>query len=171
MLQYDFGKTLHDGTFIQTGSLNHMPTSIGTALARLRATTRLRGYKFPGMVDQMINTYPDAGFERPIENDQLFVSTYNHVEHEDDCSKCKVDEMIHRKPREKPGVPSIHFGTIGSANQILRNPSVRDKLHQEFGVSCVEMEAGGLMNDFPCIVIRGICGKLHLLTLGSFLTR
>ena len=27
----------------------------------------------------------------------------------------------------------------------------------EFGALCVEMEAAGLMNDFPCIVIRGVC--------------
>ena len=105
-----------------------MSTSIGTALARLRATTRLRGHKFPGMVDQMIKTYPDAGFERPIENDQLFVSTYNHVEHEDNCSKCKVDEMIHRKPREKPGVPSgrsilriNYFKILQSETNYIRN--------------------------------------------------
>ena len=25
------------------------------------------------------------------------------------------------------------------------------------GVLCVEMEAAGLMDDFPCLVIRGIC--------------
>jgi hypothetical protein len=28
---------------------------------------------------------------------------------------------------------------------------------RELGALCVEMEAAGLMNDFPCIAIRGIC--------------
>ncbi|TLD03397.1 uncharacterized protein PgNI_12327 [Pyricularia grisea] len=33
-----------------------------------------------------------------------------------------------------------------------------DRYSQELGgVLCFEMEAAGLMNSFPCIVIRGIC--------------
>jgi nucleoside phosphorylase len=30
-------------------------------------------------------------------------------------------------------------------------------LAQVLGVTCVEMEAAGLMDSFPCLVIRGIC--------------
>jgi len=34
----------------------------------------------------------------------------------------------------------------------------RDRLSAELGgVLCFEMEAAGLMNEFPCLVIRGIC--------------
>src|SRR6266702_2590586 len=34
----------------------------------------------------------------------------------------------------------------------------RDRLSAELGgVLCFEMEAAGLMNEFPCAVIRGIC--------------
>jgi nucleoside phosphorylase len=39
----------------------------------------------------------------------------------------------------------------------MKNATERDRMGQEFGALCVEMEAAGLMNDFPCIVIRGIC--------------
>ncbi|CAI7613127.1 unnamed protein product [Penicillium viridicatum] len=34
---------------------------------------------------------------------------------------------------------------------------VRDRLAAEKDVLCFEMEAAGLMNTFPCLVIRGIC--------------
>ncbi|KAL9468319.1 hypothetical protein ACSS6W_010013 [Trichoderma asperelloides] len=34
---------------------------------------------------------------------------------------------------------------------------IRDKLATEKDVLCFEMEAAGLMNHFPCLVIRGIC--------------
>jgi nucleoside phosphorylase len=35
---------------------------------------------------------------------------------------------------------------------------MRDQLSKELGgVLCFEMEAAGLMNVFPCVVIRGIC--------------
>jgi nucleoside phosphorylase len=35
----------------------------------------------------------------------------------------------------------------------------RDELVQETGEDCIcfEMEASGIMNTFPCVVIRGIC--------------
>ncbi|KAJ0377842.1 hypothetical protein COL922a_014089, partial [Colletotrichum nupharicola] len=35
--------------------------------------------------------------------------------------------------------------------------TVRDRLIAEKNVLCFEMEAAGLMNHFPCLVIRGIC--------------
>lgn len=53
---------------------------------------------------------------------------------------------------------SIYYGTIASGNQVMRDGSTRDRVSAEFGgVLCFEMEAAGLMNSFPCLVIRGIC--------------
>lgn len=53
--------------------------------------------------------------------------------------------------------PAIHYGLIASANQLIKDALLRDKLAKEKTVLCFEMEAGGLMNNFPCLVIRGIC--------------
>ncbi|EED12794.1 wd40 protein, putative [Talaromyces stipitatus ATCC 10500] len=53
--------------------------------------------------------------------------------------------------------PAIHYGLIASANQLMKDALVRDKLSAEKDVLCFEMEAAGLMNHFPCLVIRGIC--------------
>jgi len=40
----------------------------------------------------------------------------------------------------------------------MRDGPTRDQISSEFGeVLCFEMEAAGLMNSFPCLVIRGIC--------------
>jgi nucleoside phosphorylase len=39
----------------------------------------------------------------------------------------------------------------------MKDATVRDTLVEEKGVLCFEMEAAGLMNHFPCLVIRGIC--------------
>lgn len=51
----------------------------------------------------------------------------------------------------------IHFGLIASANQLIKDATIRDRLSAEKDVLCFEMEAAGLMNHFPCLVIRGIC--------------
>ena len=39
----------------------------------------------------------------------------------------------------------------------MKDACIRDKLIIEKDVLCFEMEAAGLMNHFPCLVIRGIC--------------
>jgi nucleoside phosphorylase len=40
----------------------------------------------------------------------------------------------------------------------MKDALIRDKLAAEDNVLCFEMEAAGLMNHFPCLVIRGVCG-------------
>lgn len=39
----------------------------------------------------------------------------------------------------------------------MKNAYARDRVVTEMGVLCFEMESAGLMNHFPCLVIRGIC--------------
>ena len=39
----------------------------------------------------------------------------------------------------------------------MKDAELRDALAQDPGAMCFEMEAAGLMNRFPCLVIRGIC--------------
>jgi hypothetical protein len=39
----------------------------------------------------------------------------------------------------------------------MKSAIVRDSLANEYDILCFEMEATGLMHDFPCLVIRGIC--------------
>jgi nucleoside phosphorylase len=61
--------------------------------------------------------------------------------------------------QSRPGDIRVHYGLIASGNQVIKDAKFRDSLNESLGgnVLCVEMEAAGLMNDFPCIVIRGIC--------------
>ena len=63
---------------------------------------------------------------------------------------------VDREPR--PSVePAIHYGLIASGDQVMRHGATRDRLRKELDVLCFEMEAAGLMDSFPCLVIRGIC--------------
>jgi hypothetical protein len=39
----------------------------------------------------------------------------------------------------------------------MKHGKTRDRLAKEYGMLCFEMEAAGLMNQLPCLVIRGIC--------------
>lgn len=39
----------------------------------------------------------------------------------------------------------------------MKHGGTRGRLRQEFDVLCFEMEAAGLMDSFPCLVICGVC--------------
>jgi nucleoside phosphorylase len=47
-------------------------------------------------------------------------------------------------------------------NQVMRHGHTRDRLGRELHVLCFEMEAAGLINKFPCLVIRDICNYSDL---------
>ena len=39
----------------------------------------------------------------------------------------------------------------------MKSAETRDKLGREHNVLCFEMEGAGIMNNLPCLIIRGIC--------------
>jgi nucleoside phosphorylase len=61
------------------------------------------------------------------------------------------------RPRRDREAPVVHYGCIASGNQVIKCGETRDRLAQELGVICFEMEAAGLMDSLPCLVVRGIC--------------
>ncbi|KAL2826567.1 hypothetical protein BJY01DRAFT_255953 [Aspergillus pseudoustus] len=159
VLQYDFGKTLADGSFRQTGSLNKPPRYLLTAISQMRSD-ELVG-KSSSLIDGTIADVLQKDervrdrFSRP-ENDLLFKPSYHHVQSEDmDCSSCDRTELEVREPRHSRR-PGIHYGIIASGNQVVKDPQRRDALAQEMDILCFEMEAAGLMDQLGCLVIRGI---------------
>ncbi|KAJ4132673.1 hypothetical protein NW754_015488 [Fusarium falciforme] len=52
-----------------------------------------------------------------------------------------------------------HYGLIASGNQVVKDAAFRGNINRQLGgnVLCLEIEAAGLANDFPCLVIWGIC--------------
>jgi nucleoside phosphorylase len=161
VVQYDHGKTVSGGRFQQAGTLNQPPQVLLTSIAQLQADHMPVAGKKHSIAailseqrEQMHDT--EAIFTYPgQEQDQLFRSTYDHVEFEDTCVKCDKNQLVHREQRASKE-PEIHYGLIASGNQVMKNGQTRDRLAQELGILCFEMEAAGLMNQLPCLVIRGI---------------
>jgi nucleoside phosphorylase len=159
VIQYDFGKTVQEGRFIQTGSLNRPPDVLLTALAALQAKHLMEGHELLNHLSQMVVRYSKMGaqFAHPgMQYDCLYEAEYDHPEGNTTCSKCDRDRLVDRKPRPS-SVPAIHYGLIASGDQVVRHGATRDRLSRDLNVLCFEMEAAGLMDSFPCLVIRGIC--------------
>ncbi|KAF2181041.1 putative kinesin light chain [Zopfia rhizophila CBS 207.26] len=154
VVQYDFGKTGAGGHKTRTGWLNAPPAVL------LNAVSKLRALHFRGRSN--LATYLSAfeqlqNFSRDTAGpDVLFKAAYNHIGGAT-CKQCSKDKEVKRTPRKDQGVV-VHYGTIASGNQVIKDGITRDKISMELGgVMCFEMEAAGLMNDFGCLVIRGIC--------------
>jgi nucleoside phosphorylase len=154
VVQYDFGKTGASGHLTRTSFLNAPPTVLLNALAKFRSN-RYRGKSNLSAHLADISHLLEFAHDN-AEPDILFKSTYNHVEGPT-CDPCSKDELVERTPRRSQD-SIVHYGTIASGNQVMKDGVTRDRLSSELsGVLCFEMEAAGLMNSFPCLVIRGIC--------------
>jgi nucleoside phosphorylase len=162
VVQYDLGKTTKDGKFIRTGTLNAPPRVLLTAVARLRAIHLGEESQIPKLLSEMLTKKPkmrSTFIYQGAQCDRLYSANYDHVEavnELDECQRCDPGKVLSRPPRVTED-PEIHYGIIASGNQVIKHALTRDRLREEFGALCFEMEAAGLMQDFPCLVIRGIC--------------
>jgi nucleoside phosphorylase len=159
VIQYDFGKTVQEGKFIRTGSLNKPPDVLLTALANIEAKHMMESHELAKYLSEMVKKYPMMGykFTHPgMQHDLLYEAAFDHPQGLATCSQCDVRKLRNRKTRSSED-PVVHYGLIASGDQVMRHGATRDRLGQELDVLCFEMEAAGLMDSFPCLVIRGIC--------------
>lgn len=178
VVQWDYGKAKEGGSFERTGSLNNPPSALLAALTKLETHQELIGSRIPEYLDELRQNWPrlvPKYLKSDSFKDVLFKANYAHIsksttdpdavlnndyedeedEEEESCRFCDKAKIVKRKPREM----RVFYGLIASGNQVIKDAIFRDNLNKNFDsqVLCVEMEAAGLMNNFPCIVIRGIC--------------
>ncbi|CEO59716.1 hypothetical protein PMG11_04381 [Penicillium brasilianum] len=159
VVQYDLGKTKSNQEWVRKGFLSMPPGVLLHALASLQADHELGESRMSKLLKSLPklkkgdNGYSHQGFE----NDRLFKPSYQH-QGGHDCQNCDAVEMIGRGQRDSTD-PEIHYGTILSGNMLVKDAATRDQIVDSMDEKCIcfEMEAAGLMNHFPCIVIRGIC--------------
>lgn len=159
VIQYDYGKTVAGGRFERTGMLNKPPPVLLTAVAKLQAEHGLERSKIPALLSEAIARNPrmkESFTYRGEDQDLLFESDYDHPDSANNCNDCDIRRLVKRSARASHD-PVFHYGLIASGNQVVKHGRSRDKLAQHLDILCFEMEAAGLMDNFPCLVIRGIC--------------
>ncbi|EAW16767.1 Pfs, NACHT and WD domain protein [Aspergillus fischeri NRRL 181] len=159
VMQYAYGKAVQSGQFEQTGTLNKPPQILLTHMNQLQAKHMTGGEDVSQIVQQVLERYPNMkkSFCPPgYDTDYLFQPSYHHASRDNDCGKCDKQQLVERQPRDTKA-PHIHYGLIASADQVMKDAKTRDRLAQEHGILCFEMEAAGLMDKLPTLVIRGIC--------------
>ncbi|RTE84351.1 hypothetical protein BHE90_001156 [Fusarium euwallaceae] len=156
VIQYDLGKRLSDGKFKRTGQLNGPPPVLLGALPEVQ-----RRHKDPSerhsLTKSLARMDGRREYSRPA-SDKLYRADSRHHGGKT-CDECDSSSLIERPPRPSDQPIAIHYGTIASGNTVMKDAAERDRYAKDpaLNVLCFEMEAAGLMNNFPCLVIRGIC--------------
>ncbi|KAH7129267.1 nucleoside phosphorylase domain-containing protein [Dactylonectria macrodidyma] len=142
VMQYDIEKWLPDGRFQQTGQLNSPPEVLLEAILMIQ-----RRHIDPGKPDRIpehLGLIDDISNHQLPAEDRLYRTDYKHKGGVT-CAGCGTDGLKERLPR--------------TTQRAFNNAKERDQLapDPELNVLCFEKEAAGLMNNFPGLVIRGIC--------------
>ncbi|THW94720.1 purine and uridine phosphorylase [Aureobasidium pullulans] len=161
VVQYDFGRAEAGGRFHPTGHLNTPPKLLLAVVNLARSNCILGRSKHATHLE---NFSEDVFCRSSAGPDMLFQPAYSHAGRAT-CKDCNSEMLVKRTPRisEEPSDRAfpvrIHFGTIASGNQVIKDARKRDEISERLGghILCFEMEAAGLMNIFPCLVVRGIC--------------
>ncbi|KAE8135747.1 hypothetical protein BDV38DRAFT_294460 [Aspergillus pseudotamarii] len=118
-----------------TGSLNKPPRVLLTAISQIQSDDIMGNRPVHDIISSTLlkNQAMQEQFSRP-EEDLLFHAQYTHQAGALDCSNC-------------------------DRGKVIKDATTRDTIAQEsgLGVLCFEMEAAGLMDQLPSLVIRGIC--------------
>ncbi|KAL4781066.1 nucleoside phosphorylase domain-containing protein [Aspergillus varians] len=99
-------------------------------------------------------TYPG------IDMDVLFAPGFKHhppgAQNYNKCIEIGSPAYTATRAVRRTTYPMVHYDNIGSNDSLVKDGLERDELVQRDSVISFEMEAAGLMDDFPCVVIRGI---------------
>jgi nucleoside phosphorylase len=187
VVQWDMGKLERGGRFVHTGSLNRPPNALLNASNQLKSNYEMFGSKINEYLDDVERRFPRLAPKYTrcecLEDPSLISKREGRASTKTSFLSglwqaaitlfayllgswaiSPVNEESRRPPEkvEETGARrevSVHHGLIASGNKVVKDAESRDSLDEAYGghLLCVEMEAAGLMNDFPCIVIRGIC--------------
>lgn len=153
------GKILGDGSFEVSYHLNRPPRLLRTAFNRLDSDHMTRDNYIADHIRTMLEKYPrmrKMGFAYPEHAGNLvFDADYRHVGGLT-CAKCNPAKAVMSRPERRDTKPVIHYGIIATGSTVIKHAPTRQQIQQKHNAICVEMEAAGLMNHFPCLVIRGI---------------
>ncbi|KAG5794504.1 hypothetical protein H9Q69_006460 [Fusarium xylarioides] len=149
VVKWDAGKVHGHGKFERTGSLNNPPQSLLTALTQLETQHNLVGTKIPQYLEELQQKWPKlaaVSLRNESLKDVLFKSSYDHIT----GTTCNMDDE---------DVGESEDEEHDDCDKLIKDAASRNKLNKDLGgqVLCIEMEAAGLVNHFPCLVIRGIC--------------
>jgi len=190
-INYRLGKETSTGFDIRS-ELAEPPEALQRAVSALKTQHQREGPTYLKHLDAMIRRNPCLDrpqisvdyYDQPQVPDYLFEADFVHPQDAADCERCResMECVVTRGPRflrDPPAevetakfiklrddrfadYPSVHYGTITSADTLMKDAKERDTVCQRLerqrkaDVLCFEIEAAGIVKGWPCLVVRGI---------------
>lgn len=160
VVQYDFGKRTADG-FETSRVLAHPPPLLLHVVNHVELSLMLRADNEEQVLARHLSRISGSRllrreYRKPATPDRLFDAAYQH----EAGTLCLNHDEVHeirREPRSDDEDIVVHYSTILSGDSVMKSAKARDTLSTQYnGALCIEMEAAGAMDVFPCLVIRGI---------------
>ncbi|KAI2966230.1 hypothetical protein CBS147323_5451 [Aspergillus niger] len=158
IIQHDLGKKLPHG-FVRKDTLE---SNLGRASQQIRSfidTLKSRHEDFSKDHRNYLRTIQnskDVPYPEP-NSDILFKPEYKHRSH---CQCMRVvsgdESVVDRRRVDSDKIPYIHFGRLASGDTVMCSAKDRDKIAKREGVLGFEMEAAGVWDSVPCILIKGV---------------
>ncbi|KAL2830159.1 hypothetical protein BJY01DRAFT_261001 [Aspergillus pseudoustus] len=177
VVQWDFGKAESEG-FRRIGALNNLPGALLTALPKLEARHLFEGSRIQYHLD-VVEKRGKKTAPKFTQCNQLDDPVDKHRQTRLQAvfeiiwvtilavfafllGRWAYTPLYGNGQNVRKGSlrePDVHYGLIASGSQVVKDAKFRDSLNASLGeeVLCLEMEAVGITNNFPCLVIRGIC--------------
>lgn len=179
VIQYNFRKSVQEKEFIQAGGrLNKPPNILLSTVSILQGQHKQKSNKIYKLLSKILSENPSIAEEFSYPGpgkDKLFKSNIVHIEGKKSCKSCcgpLNNNLVKRKHRSN-SAPKLYYGTIRSADQVIKDTLLRDQLAQKHNIIYFEMETAGkfnlptyactlfivglgLIDSFPSLVIRDI---------------
>ena len=130
VVQYDFGRALVGGNFEVLSALDKLSRQVLNALTKFMSDHDFPGNHFSWYLER---TRELKRLAKPtLECDNLFKANYFHVSPEfPTCDSCSQDEIVARRQRSDSKLV-FHQGTILSADKVVKDAELRDKLSHKY---------------------------------------
>lgn len=156
VVQYDFIRREQEKDLLK-GCLNKPPRILISADGKLQEDEIMERHPLRRTLKKLTKI---PKFKRPVTEDVLFNENFHHVKKGSSCSECDASsaKMVVQRPQRPHNSPTVHRGLILSGDGVIKSSEHRQYLQQGFpDALCLEMEAAGIMDELPCLVVRGIC--------------
>jgi nucleoside phosphorylase len=143
-------------------------------LTALRSELGAENVRYPGAIEDKLfeSNYRHKHYDSPIcticakcenKEDEVCGAALDSLCSELKCSENKLVRRHRLMNIIKGGVgieepkPVLHYGLIASGDTVMKSGEHRDEIAFREKVIAFEMEGAGVWDNFPCVVIKGVC--------------
>ncbi|KAK6521280.1 hypothetical protein TWF506_001503 [Arthrobotrys conoides] len=181
IVHYDFGREYENGFIQKDGpedTPGRQPPGIRSFIRKLESRKEALEKKLSEYLDSMLKPWGSEKIDSL--KDILFPPDYWHVHQppatctggrcknltdlcesalKGSCEElgCDMSESVRPSDLIRRPTPNIYFGSVASGDKVMRSATLRDKISEREAVIAFDMEAVGVWDYLPCILIKGVC--------------